>query len=256
MSLLGGIQPELLASYLIGISSSLDNDGRMQRFQVLVYPEQVQWTWQDRLPCQGVRESVRDLFHHLSVFDPEEAGAEPVTEFTKLPSFHFDDKAQQIFIDWCTELNTIRIPKESFPLMRQHLAKFERLFCSIALIFHLTQVRPGPAVSAETALRAAAWTQYLEGHARRIYGLLELQQVSAANALARKLSQGKLVDGFTVRDVQRKGWHGLKLSNAIEQALSVLEEYGYLVGVEQQNPSGGPQTIRHFINPKVRDGSQ
>jgi hypothetical protein len=157
----------------------------MQRFQVLVYPEQVQWTWQDRLPCQGVRESVRDLFHHLSVFDPEEAGAEPVTEFTKLPSFHFDDKAQQIFIDWCTELNTIRIPKESFPLMRQHLAKFERLFCSIALIFHLTQVRPGPAVSAETALRAAAWTQYLEGHARRIYGLLELQQVSAANALDR-----------------------------------------------------------------------
>jgi hypothetical protein len=77
MSLLGGIQPELLASYLIGISSSLDNDGRMQRFQVLVYPEQVPWTWQDRLPCQGVREGVRDLFHHLSVFDPEEAGAEP-----------------------------------------------------------------------------------------------------------------------------------------------------------------------------------
>ena len=256
MSLLGGIQPELLASYLIGISSSLDNDGRMQRFQVLVYPEQVPWTWQDRLPCQGVREGVRDLFHHLSVFDPEEAGAEPVTEFTKLPSFHFDAEAQQIFIDWCTELNTVRIPKEPFALMRQHLAKFERLFCSISLIFHLIHVRPGPAVSAETALRAAAWTQYLEGHARRIYGLLELQQVSAANALARRLSQGKLVDGFTVRDVQRKGWHGLKLGNVIEQALSVLEEYGYLVGVEQQNPLGGPQTIRYFINPKVRNGSE
>ena len=139
--------------------------------------------------------------------------------------------------------------------MRQHLAKFERLFCSIALILHLTQVRPGPAISAETAMRAAAWTQYLEGHAKRIYGLVELQQVSTANALARKLKQGKLVDGFTVRDVQRKAWTGLTQITVIEQALSVLEDHSYVVGVDHQNPSGGPQTIRFFINPKVQDGS-
>jgi hypothetical protein len=41
----------------------------------------------------------------------------------------------------------------------------------------------------------------------------------------------------------------------IEQALSVLEEHSYVVGVDQQNPSGGPQTVRFFINPKVRDAS-
>jgi hypothetical protein len=255
LSLFGGIQPELLARYLIGLSNSFDNDGRVQRFQVLVYPEQVPWSWRDRLPSQGIREGVRDLFHHFSVLDPEEMGAAPATEFTKLPSFHFDDEAQQIFITWSTDLNKVRIPKESLPLMRQHLAKFERLFCSIALILHLTQVRPGPAVNAETAMRAVAWTQYLEDHARRIYGLLELQQVSAATALAQRLKQGKLVDGFTVRDVQRKGWGGLTQTTVIEQALSVLEDHCYVVGVDQQNPSGGPQTVRFFINPKVQDVS-
>jgi hypothetical protein len=255
LSLFGGIQPELLARYLIGLSSSFDNDGRMQRFQVLVYPEQVTWSWRDRLPSQGIREAVRDLFHHLSVFDPEEMGAAPATEFTKLPSFHFDDEAQQIFIDWSTDLNTVRIPMETVPLMRQHLAKFERLFCSIALILHLTQVRPGPAVNAETAMRAAAWTQYLEGHARRIYGLLELQQVSLATALVRRLKQGKLLEGFTVRDVQRKGWNGLNQTSVIEQTLSLLEEHYYVASVDQQNPSGGPQTVRFFINPRVRDAS-
>ncbi len=52
LSLFGGIQPELLARYLIGLSSSLDNDGRMQRFQVLVYPEQVAWSWRDRYPTK------------------------------------------------------------------------------------------------------------------------------------------------------------------------------------------------------------
>ena len=254
LSLFGGIQPELLARYLIGLSSSLDNDGRMQRFQVLVYPEQVAWAWRDRYPIQGIRECVRDLFHHLSVLVPEEVGAAPATEFTKLPSFYFDDVAQQIFIDWSTDLNTVRIPRETMPLMRQHLAKFERLFCSTALIFHLTQVNPGPAISAETAMRAAAWCEYLEAHARRIYGLLELQQVSAANALARRLAKGKLQDGFTVRDVHRKGWNGLTQISVIEQAIGVLEENDYLAGVDHQNHSGGPQTVRYFINPKVRDG--
>lgn len=255
LSLLGGIQPEMLARYLIGLSTSLDNDGRIQRFQVLVYPEPVPWRWRDRYPTQGVREALRDLFHHLSVFDPEEAGAEPATDFVKLPSFHFDDEAQSIFIDWSTDLNTVRISRESMPLMRQHLAKYERLFCSIALILHLAQVRPGPAVSAEIAMRAAAWTHYLEGHARRIYGLLELQQISAASSLARRLSQGKLVDGFTVRDVLRKGWTGLTQTSVIEQALSVLEDHGYVAGVDQQNPAGGPQTVRFFINPKVQGGT-
>jgi Protein of unknown function (DUF3987) len=255
LSLFGGIQPEMLARYLIGLSSSLDNDGRVQRFQVLVYPESVPWQWRDRYPSPGIREQLRDLFHHLAVFDPEEAGAEPATEFTKRPTFHFDDTAQEIYVRWCTDLNTQRLPKEPTPLMRQHLAKYERLFCSIALILHLTQVRPGPAVSAETAMRAAAWTTYLEGHARRVYGLLELQQVSAASALARRLSQGKLIDGFTVRDVQRKCWAGMTQVSVIEQALGVLEEHSYVAGVDQQNPSGGPQTVRYFINPKIRDGA-
>jgi hypothetical protein len=197
---------------------------------------------------------MRDLFHHLAVFDPEEAGAAPATEFTRLPTFHFDDQAQQIFIDWSTDLNASRIPKETMPLMRQHLAKFERLFCSIALIFHLTRVAPGPAVNAETAMRAAAWTQHLEGHARRVYGLLELQQIGTASSLARKLAQGKLQDGFTVRDVQRKGWAGLTQTTVIEQALSVLEDHSYVVGVDQQHPAGGPQTLRFFLNPKVAGG--
>lgn len=255
LSLFGGIQPEMLARYLIGLSTSLDNDGRVQRFQVMVYPEPVAWSWRDRYPSQGVREAMRDLFHHLSVFDPEEAGAAPATEFVKFPSFHFDDEAQQVFIDWSTDLNTARIPKETMPLMRQHLAKYERLFCSIALIFHLTKVSPGRAISAETAMRAAAWTQYLEGHARRIYALLEVQQVSAAIALARKIANGKLPDGFTARDVHRKGWTGLTQISVVEQALGILEDHGYVAAVDQHNPSGGPQTVRYFINPKVREGA-
>ena len=56
--------------------------------------------------------------------------------------------------------------------MQQHFGKFEKLYCSIAWILQLTEGAIGP-VTATSALRAAAWCEYLSGHARRIYGLVE-----------------------------------------------------------------------------------
>ena len=76
LSVFGGIQPELLERYLASIVNSLDNDGRIQRFQVLVYPEPVAWEWRDRYPVKGAREAVRDLFDRLAEFDPLQDGAD------------------------------------------------------------------------------------------------------------------------------------------------------------------------------------
>ena len=59
LSVFGGIQPELMERYLAGMASSMDNDGRIQRFQVLVFPESVPWEWRDRYPVKGAREAVR-----------------------------------------------------------------------------------------------------------------------------------------------------------------------------------------------------
>ena len=47
------------------------------------------------------------------------------------------------------------------------------------------------AVTAQAALRAAAWCDYLEAHARRCYGLLVDDGLRSAQALADKVSQGK-----------------------------------------------------------------
>ena len=130
LSVFGGIQPELLERYLASMVNSLDNDGRIQRFQVLVYPEPVAWVWRDRYPVKGAREAMRDLFDRLAEFDPLQDGATPADDFVKLPWFHFDDAAQEVFIEWSTDLHRNRIAVEQNPLMIQHLAKFERLFCA------------------------------------------------------------------------------------------------------------------------------
>jgi hypothetical protein len=228
LSVFGGIQPELLQRYLSEMVTSLDNDGRFQRFQVLVYPEPVPWEWRDRYPVEGSREFVRDLFDRLAEFDPLQHGATPADDFVKLPWFQFDDAAQELFIEWSTDLHRSRIAAEQNPLMVQHLAKYERLFCSIALVLHLAEGRIGP-VQIDSAARAAAWCHHLEGHARRVYALVEAAKISAAQTLSRRLLNRKLsVDAFTVRDVVRKGWTGLKSNLEVEAALAVLEDHGWV----------------------------
>ena len=250
LSVFGGIQDELMERYLAGMSASLDNDGRVQRFQVLVFPESVPWEWRDRYPVKGAREAVRDLFERLAHFDPLQDGAAPADDFVKLPHFHFDDAAQEVFVAWCTELHMVHIANEKNTLMQQHLGKFEKLFCSIALILHISSDAIGP-VQEATALRAAAWCEYLAGHARRIYGLVETGKVNSARMVGQRIASGKLLDGFTVRDVVRKQWAGVTTAMQVETALAALEEHDWIHGVETSNPTGRP-TTRYYVNPQVR----
>lgn len=250
LSVFGGIQPDLLERYLSGIVRSLDNDGRIQRFQMLVYPDPVPWEWRDRYPVDGAKEAVRDVFERLASFDPVQDGAAPADDFVKLPHFCFDDPAQELFIEWSTELHRELIPNEQNPLMQQHLGKFEKLFCAVALILHLADGNVGP-VNSDSAIRAAAWCKYLAGHARRVYGLVEVGKVNAAKMLSRRIAEGKLVDGFTARDVYKKDWTGISSHSQAENALAILEDTGWVRRYEMFEHLGRP-TVRYQINPLTR----
>jgi len=252
LSIFGGIQPDKIESYLAGISSSLDNDGRVQRFQVMVYPNAVPWAWCDRYPVKGAREAVRDVFDRLAMFDPVQDGATPADDFVKLPHFQFDDEAQEVFIEWCAQLNLIHIANEQDPLMKQHFGKFEKLFCSLALVLHLAEGNIGN-VKIDSALRAAAWCEYLAGHARRIYGMVEGAKVATAKTMLRRIKEGKLKTGFTGRDVLRKCWAGLSTALQAESALLILEEHHYIKSYESTNVAGRP-TTQYEINPSLIGG--
>ena len=207
------------------------------------------WEWRDRYPVKGAREAVRDMFDRLAVFDPLQDGATPNDDFVKLPHFCFDDAAQDIFVQWCGELHLVHIANEQNPLMVQHFGKFEKLFCSIALILHLAEGSIG-AVTANSALRAAAWCEYLAGHARRVYGLAEAAKVTSAKTLGRRLAEGKLENGFTARDVVRKAWAGLATTTHVETALGILEDNAWVIGQETDNATGRP-TTKYNINPQI-----
>jgi len=254
VSIFGGIQPDKLTGYLEQASHTLSNDGMLQRFQLLVYPDHRPWEWRDRIPAKDARDRAFKVFDGLVDFDPVEWGATPADEFVKFSHFNFDAAAQEIFIEWSGDLHRVRMPAEDNPIIAQHLSKFDKLFPALALILHLVDCmatgRRG-AVTAEAAMRAAAWCEYLEAHARRCYGLLTDDGLRAAQALADKLRQGKLSDGFTARDVRRNQWRNLTTDDAVQAALDWLEDEYWLQSEEAggTGPGTGRRTKRYIINP-------
>lgn len=256
VSIFGGIQPDKLIGYLEQAANCLANDGMLQRFQILVYPDPRIWEWRDRAPMKEARDNAFNIFNALADFQPESWGAYPADDFTKFPYFRFDDAAQRIFIEWSEDLHRVRLPAEDHPIIQQHLAKYDKLFPALALIIHLVDCaangRRGM-VSAESATRAAAWCEYLEAHARRCYGLLVDDGLRAAQTLADKLRKGKLKNGFTARDIRRNQWRYLTTDESVQAALDWLEDEDWLKAKEVggNGPGSGRRTTRYQINPNI-----
>lgn len=257
-SLFGGIQPDKLTDYLEQSANALANDGMLQRFQVLVYPDHRPWEWCDFIPNKDARDKAYTVFDAIANLDPIAWGALPADDYVKFPHFKFDNEAQKIFINWSTNLNLLKLINEDNPLIAQHLAKFEKLFSALSLIFHLVDCASfgsyGP-IRAQSAQRAVAWCEFLEAHARRCYGLLADDGLRSAQALADKLRQSKLSNGFTARDVRRNQWRYLTTDEAVQAALSWLEDEGWLQANEVggSGPGSGRRTSRYNINPKIEE---
>lgn len=257
VSIFGGIQPDKLTAYLEQAAHALANDGLIPRFQLLVYPDPCPWKWRDRSPDKAARNAAFDMFGVLADFDPVGWSASPADDVAKFPYFQFSGEAQRVFIDWSEDLHCKRLRNEDDPLVRQHLAKYDKLFPALALIFHLvdcaTRGLRGP-IDEEAALRAAAWCEYLEAHARRCYGLLKDDGLRAAQALAAKLERGALADGFTVRDVRRHQWRNLTADEAIQAALDWLEDESWLLREEKggTGPGSGRRTHRYRLHPSLK----
>jgi phage/plasmid primase-like uncharacterized protein len=260
-SIFGGIQPDKLLGYLEQAANALGNDGMLQRFQILVYPDSPKWEWRDRSPNIKAREEVCAIFETLADFDPLEWGASPKNDYCKFPYFHFDEEAQNIFIEWMEGLHTKILPNEDNTLISQHIGKYEKLFPALALIFHLVDcTKKGNigSIKKASAIKAANWCTYLEAHARRCYGLLADDGLRAAQALATKLSKAKLADGFTARDVRRNQWRYLTNDMAVQSALDWLEDEGWLKSYEVggRGPGSGRPTFRYKINPKIKNSHE
>lgn len=122
VSILGGIQPAKLMAYLLQAQSDLQNDGLFQRIQVLVYPDESD-TWQlvDEYPDVEARERAYRVFKKLAEMDFTEHGARQ-PQNGKIPYFHFDGQAQELFNEWLETLQA-KLKQDEPPVLIEHLNK-------------------------------------------------------------------------------------------------------------------------------------
>ncbi|MCE5308532.1 MAG: DUF3987 domain-containing protein [Acidobacteriales bacterium] len=247
MSMLGGIQPGRLRSYLVdALEDGPSNDGLIQRFQLLVWPDTApDWNYVDQAPDAASEQEAARVFRKLVEMDAED----PVR-------LRFASDAQELFIEWLAELEAKIRGDELHPALISHLSKYRSLMPSLALLFYLAQAGGGDTgtVSLRHAQQAAAWCQYLESHARRVYSCIVTPQLRAARELAEKIKHRKVgKDGlFSCRDVYLKGWSGLDSPEAVKQAAKVLQDAGWVRDLfTESGPFGGRPSNRYEVNPGV-----
>lgn len=257
ISVFGGIQPDRLARYLADSIGAIGNDGLIQRFQLLVYPDDpAAIKTVDYAPDQAAEDDMNRLFVRLAN-SPHTLGAKADSNGRK-SFFQFDDAAQQRVYQWLDDLDR-KVQSQEHPIMSEHLGKFRKLVPSLALIFHVCDIATGvlPAatlIPLRTLELALEWSDVLEQHARRVHSISTNLGIQAAVALAKKIKAGALQDGFTQRDVHHRQWAYLKDIDHVRLACNELESANWIRAIKREKVvgrAGRPASQAYEINPKI-----
>lgn len=248
LSILGTTQPDTLKNYLRStVRGGVGNDGLMQRFQLAVYPDRQTGParYVDRAPDMAAQEQVRKIFQRLDTLDPQTLGA----DFSEtIPTLGFSDEAAPAVRQFLLDLATIMRQLDAHSALISHYSKYGKTIPTLALIIHLAEGGTGP-ITLAAFEKAQLWMRYLRSHAKRIYSSVSQGHHEAARILAAKLQKNQLEDGFTFRDVTRKGWAQLTEKEEVKEALELLTDLGWLRATEGR--SVGRPTVRYWINPLV-----
>ncbi len=97
VSIIGGIQPSRILPFIRNVLYGKGNDGFLQRFQMLVFPDETKdWKWVDRPPNQEAWETYEGAFR--SLYDkPLGSPEHPLV-------MRFSADAQEIFREWMQKI--------------------------------------------------------------------------------------------------------------------------------------------------------
>ena len=245
-SILGCLTPsKIIPMVSMAITGGLDDDGFIQRFQLMVYPDNVQFQYVDEVPDKDARDTAYAFFKYVSglTFEPG--------EYEKIPSVHFSKEAQSVFSEWLTALEMEISSDDIHPAIESHLAKYRSLIPSLALLIHIGSYDDlSGDIQLDSLEKAIAWGLYLKSHALRVYNLAINNSAHLGKLLLDKIKSGKLNNPFVIRDVKRAQWHGLTSEGSVESALKILVEFGYLK--IKHTPTGVKPKIEYLVNPKIK----
>ena len=247
LSLLGSIQPSVIGDYLRQTVATNGGDGLLSRFQLLVWPDiACDWVNVDQWPDTEAKTAAFATFTRLDELNPAAFGATPEGE--GIPYLRFDNVAQQVFDTWRSDFEPRLRGDGDHDAIIAHLSKYRKLIPALALLFHLADNTSG-AIGEAALLRALAWAEYLESHARRAYASVMQCEIAGARALLKRIKSNDVPNPFTYRDVYLKGWAGLTTPEATREAVRYLADLDCLR--KETQPTDGRTKTVIWINPKV-----
>jgi putative DNA primase/helicase len=249
LSVIGGLTPARLRAYLIEtMQNGPTDDGFIQRFQLMVYPDAPKdFRYVDRIPAPSSR--VLEMYERLTNMDTLTA-----------PVYSFTTDAQDYFADWYACLQKRLRSGELHAALTSHLSKYPKLLPTISLLSALADgVTEEERIDLGYAQLGGDWCAVLETHAQRVYACVVSWRMQAAADLAQKLKIKALgKDGsFLRRDVYRHQWSGLDTPEKALGALEILQDAGWVRQATPESGSGtgrGRPTERWLVNPRIWEG--
>ena len=251
VSLFGCIQPGVLRGIVNSVvEGSKGSDGFFERFAMIAAPdEKIEY----RVPAGDGNFCRKAKFHdamkRLARLEIARVGRE-IEPFSGRPFLRFDPDAQQTFDQAYERLRNFQHDHGAHPMFRAWASKLGKAVAGWALVDHLMEGGHG-SIGLRSTERALRLADYAERQAARLFsGERDVDADRAALALLGKLRAGKLADGFTRREVQRRCWSGLTTNKQIEGALSVLLGSGHL-RAEKVETGSAERLARYSIHPTV-----
>ncbi len=247
LSVFGGFQPDRIKAYVqLSQRGSSKNDGLLQRFQLLVWPDHLgNIKFVDRTPDQvAIAKYYKAVLSLSDLAGSTIVGAKRLTNDSQL--LHFDPNAQQLFNTWFLQ-NEKMLTNGTMDSARQsHFAKYRSLVPALALLFHLLDDSHAGPVCEDCLAQAISFAKYLKKHADRIYASIAGHDHAAVRLLAERLLNGQLTNGFTCRTLMLKGWSGLSTKEQAQAAIDALVEFGWLIETEIR--SGGRPSLKYALH--------
>jgi hypothetical protein len=247
LSVFGGFQPDRIKAYVqLSQRGSSKNDGLLQRFQLLVWPDHLgNIKFVDRTPDQVAIDR-----YHKAVLSLPDLATSNIVGAKRLPNdsqlLHFDPDAQQLFNTWFLQNEKMLISGTIESARQSHFAKYRSLVPALALLFHLLDDMHAGPVCENCLAKAISFAKYLKKHADRIYASVSGHDHAAVRLLAERLLDGQLANGFTCRTLTLKGWSGLSTKEQAQTAIDALVEFGWLVETEIR--AGGRPSLKYALH--------